>query len=74
MNAETPAELINRLRAAGYSQQELAKEAGCDQSTISLLANNKQQVTNYQIMDRLRLLAARLESAPGEAKEELAHE
>lgn len=52
-------ELIGKLKEAGYTQPELARECGCAQSTISDLATGRLEDPRTSIADALRALAAK---------------
>lgn len=46
-------ELLHGLKARGYTQEEIAKKAGCTQSYISHLKKGKKKECSYRIGEAL---------------------
>jgi transcriptional regulator with XRE-family HTH domain len=64
----TLAEIIGALADAGYSQTELAEACGCAQSTISDIANGKNNDPRGSINEKLKALYAARKPAKQKAR------
>ena len=56
MDLLTPQEIVQRLRAVGWSQQRIADAIGTTQPTILRIEHGTHKGQTYQLADKLRQL------------------
>lgn len=56
MELLSPQEIVQRLRAAGWSQQRIAAAVGSTQPTVLRIEHGEHTGQSYQLVDKLRQL------------------
>lgn len=56
MDLLSPQEIVQRLRAAGWSQQRIAAAVGSTQPTVLRIEHGEHTGQSYQLVDKLRQL------------------